>query len=313
MAPDLTKALIAHPANGQEGFTRVFQAANLPHTFESFFGDWLIANYVDDPFALGLDKVYGYEGFEHKPPQIAATHTTFPVAQQEATVANYAVDYILLDDANGSSANGLTFSFQGQAQTGLASTRPASGTHAWWSNRSDEMDTRLTRQFDLTSLSPGSDVELTAQMWWDIEIGYDYGYALASIDGQKWQILPGEHTTTENPSGASFGAAYNGRSGEDGSWVTERYDLSEYAGESIWVRFEKVTDGAVNMPGWFVDDVQIPVIGYASDFENGPDGWQSEGWLLTDNVLPQGWLLQVFTLRDNTLEQVHRNFCGGRW
>ena len=112
----------------------------------------------------------------------------------------------------------------------------------------------------------------------------------------------------ENPSGASFGAAYNGLSGGDNNatWVTERYDLSEYAGEQIWVRFEYVTDGAVNMPGWFVDNIQIPAINYAADFENGADGWQSEGWLLTDNILPQSWLVQLFTLQDNMLEEVYQ-------
>ena len=296
---ELTKALVAHPANGTDGFSRVLREAGIDQDFDSLFGEWIVANYVDDPFVLELNGVYGYEHLDSSAPKLAATYNDYPVKMQETAVSNYGVNYILLQ-GEGSG----TFHFEGQRRTKLASTSAASGTHAWWGNRGDEMDGRLTRQFDLTSLAPGTPVEFSAQMWWDIEVGYDYGYALASRDRKKWQILDGTYTTLENPSGASFGAAYNGRSGSDGEWVTEAYDLSDYAGEMVWIRFEYVTDGAVNMPGWFIDDVQIPAIGYVSDFEQGTDGWQSEGWLLTDNQLPQHWLVQLFTLQDNVLEEV---------
>ena len=303
---ELTKALVADPANGTDGFTRVLHAAGFDEDFDLLFGDWVIANYVDDPFALGLDGVYGYELFDNSAPKLAATVDDYPVEIQEAEINNYGVDYILLRGRGD-----VTVNFEGQRKTQLAKTTAASGTHAWWGNRGDEMDAQLTRQFDLTALDPGSSVELSAQMWWDIEEGYDYGYAMVSRDGVKWQLLTGTHTTLENPSGASFGAAYNAKSGKgaeskllDAEWVTERFDLSDYAGEMVWVRFEYVTDGAVNMPGWFIDDIAIPAIGYASDFESGTDGWQSEGWLLTDNQLPQHWLVQLFTLQDNVLSEV---------
>jgi hypothetical protein len=32
--------------------------------------------------------------------------------------------------------------------------------------------------------------------------------------------------------------------------------------------------------------------------ESGAEGWFSEGWLLTDNILRQGWLLQLIELED---------------
>ncbi|MEZ4676483.1 MAG: hypothetical protein R2932_19840 [Caldilineaceae bacterium] len=58
-----------------------------------------------------------------------------------------------------------------------------------------------------------------------------------------------------------------------------------YAGEAIWIRFEYVTDDAANASGWLIDDLQIPAIGYSTDFESDLAGWESEGWLLTDNCL----------------------------
>ena len=67
-----------------------------------------------------------------------------------------------------------------------------------------------------------------------------------------------------------------------------------------------MTDDAVNNGGWFVDDVAIPAVDYAADFEQGADGWASEGWLLTDNHLQQRWLIQVLTLDENRLSGVER-------
>lgn len=300
---DLTKALVANPANGAAGFNRVLEGAGLADTFKTLFADWLVANYIDDPFALGGDGIYGYKHFDHSPPTLAATHDIFPTGIHEGTVANYGVDYILLQGDDN-----VSFSFHGSDQTQLADRGTVNASFGWWSNRGDEMDSHLTRKFDFSALASDTKIEFTADMWWDIETGYDYGYALVSTDRKNWHILQTEHTTLDNPSGGSFGAAYNGKSGggEKPGWISERYDLSEYAGQEVWMRFELVTDGAVNMPGWFIDNVEIAAIEYNSDFERGTGGWQSEGWLLTDNSLPQQWLVQVLTLQDNVLEQVHR-------
>ena len=67
---------------------------------------------------------------------------------------------------------------------------------------------------------------------------------------------------------------------------------------------------AVNAPGWFIDDIAIPAINYATDFEQGEDGWDSEGWLLTDNRLPQVWLLQTMVFNEGALARVERAQVG---
>jgi hypothetical protein len=159
-------------------------------------------------------------------------------------------------------------------------------------------------------VAPGKPLELEVAMWWEIEAHYDYGYVLASRDGRKWEILPGQQTTTDNPTGNSFGPAYTGEpmlsDKATGRWVVEHFDLSRYAGEAIWLRFEYVTDDAVNRTGWFIDDVHIPGIDYKTDFEHGPDGWESNGWLLTDNHLTQRWLLQVLEFEGDALVNLRR-------
>lgn len=307
---DVTKTLVAQPANGMQGIDAALAEAGLNETAETLFADWVVANYADDPNALGLDGVYGYRDFQQSAPRLDETFDSFPVSTQQSTVANYAADYILL-----SGSGDVTVDFQGETVTQLTSTEPFSGERAWWSNRGDDSNTRLTRTFDLTDVAPGESVEMEVTMWWNIEVDYDYGYVLVSRDGETWTILPGQSTTSSNPSGNSFGAAYTGISadptdersnGDTPQWLVERFDLSDYAGEEIFVRFEYVTDDAVNMSGWLIDDMRIPAIGYSTDFEDGLDGWESEGWLLTDNRLEQRWLLQVLTLQDNILVDVQR-------
>ncbi len=42
-----------------------------------------------------------------------------------------------------------------------------------------------------------------------------------------------------------------------------------------------------------IDDIRIPEINYTTDAEAGDDGWQAEGWVRIDNVLPQTYLVQM--------------------
>jgi len=294
---ETTKILVAQPANGIAGVTDALRVAGHDLDFEAFFADWVIANYVEDPDALGRDAVYGYRNLDLPTPPVAAVLTNNSATPLVSTVSNYATDYLELPHDPT-----ITFAFQGQSETRLADTTPLSGQRAWWSHRGDDSNSRLTRQFDLRSVpaeaAPTTPLAMEVAMWWNIEVDYDYGYVLASRDGIKWEMLEGSLMTAENPSGNNFGIGY---SGESDGWVTERFDLSTYAGSEMWIRFEYVTDDAANASGWFVDDLRIPAIDYATDFETNLDGWESEGWLLTDNKLVQHWLLQLMVFDGDEL------------
>jgi len=309
---DAIQMLVAHPSNGIEGFRAVLKTVGYPYDFERFFGDWLIANYVDEPNALSSEGTYGYEKLTQDRPLLDATYNSYP-QQVKSNVNNYAADYILLQTDPALNQSSLTVEFNGEATTRLIDTSPYSGRYAWWSSRGDDSNTRLTRLFDLRDVD--APVEMDVAMFWAIEQNYDYGYALASLDGQKWDILAGQRTTADNPSGNSFGLGYTGRSTQNrgnseeyaSEWVTERFDLSPYAGKQVWIRFEYVTDDAVSDSGWLIDDIRIPQLGYEANFEQGMDSWESEGWLLTDNLLTQRWLLQVLKLdEEERLQAVER-------
>ena len=77
-------------------------------------------------------------------------------------------------------------------------------------------------------------------------------------------------------------------------------DLSQYAGKKVTLRFEYVTDAAVNGEGFVLDDLEIPEIGYFSDFEEDDGGWQAAGWTRIENVLPQTFRLALIRYDDQT-------------
>jgi bacillopeptidase F (M6 metalloprotease family) len=208
----------------------------------------------------------------------------------------------------------LQLEFRGEATTRLVPITAHSGRYQWWSNRADSSDMTLTRAFDLRGLSSAT---LRAWLWYDLEGGWDYAYVEASTDGgDTWKILPGRHTTTWDPSNQSFGFAYTGPSGSHSpdaagaaQWIEETVDLSAFAGRQVLLRFEYITDDAVHHSGLCVDDIRIPELGYSYDAERGDDSWVAQGFVRTDNTLPQHYLVQVIRL-DGTAS-VQRVFIEG--
>jgi hypothetical protein len=186
----------------------------------------------------------------------------------------------------------------------LVPNDPHSGKYFWWSNRGDSSDTTLTRAFDLAGLSQAT---LKVWLWYDVEEDWDYAYIEVSTDGgQTWDILKGQYTTDTNPNGNSFGHAYTGKSGpvdEAPDWVEEEIDLTPYVGRKILLRFEYVTDDAVNHAGFCVDDIAIPELGYFHDADTSAElstgsneQWVAEGFIRTDNILRQWFLVQLIEL-----------------
>jgi hypothetical protein len=179
----------------------------------------------------------------------------------------------------------------------------------WYSNKGDYSDTALTRAFDLSAVDSAT---LNYRAWYHIESLWDFGYVMVSADdGDSWDILATPHTTAENPHNTGYGPGYTG---ESGGWVEESISLDAYAGSEILVRFELITDDAITQPGLVIDDVSIPEIGYAGDFESSADGWIGEGWIRTDNVLPQqAWVQAAQRVGDEVKVTRWLAPSEGRW
>jgi hypothetical protein len=104
----------------------------------------------------------------------------------------------------------------------------------------------------------------------------------------------------KDPFGNSYGWGYTGNSGggETGEWIQESVDLSQFAGEEVLLRFEYITDMAVNGEGLMVDDLQLEAVGYQTDFEADSGGWEPAGFVRLYNRLPQTYRLALVEYGD---------------
>jgi hypothetical protein len=293
---EITQALVAHPENDLKSIDAVLSEHGItdPLTNEAILADdvvidWAVTNYLLDD-SVG-DGRYTYNLYSEAP-QAFETETIRDCegAAELRDVAQYGVDYIRIN-----CTGEYTLHFNGSQLAGLLPESAYSGETFFWSNKGDESDMTLTRQFDFSGHT-GS-LTLSYYTWYDLEADYDYLYLMASTDGETWDILTTPSGTSLDPSGNSYGWAYNGQSN---GWILETVDISNYAGGEVWLRFEYITDAAVNGEGFMLDDIAITEIGYFTDFESDAGGWENAGWVRVTNQLPQTFRLALISVGDET-------------
>ncbi|HLL80974.1 MAG TPA: hypothetical protein VKT25_15800 [Ktedonobacteraceae bacterium] len=289
------KELLQDPASPPVNFDHVLAKHGYSDRFADVLNKWYVANYVEDPtLAQGQ---YGYPSIHL--PGVTPQHSisSYPVTETD-TVHQYAAEYY--DVQPGGHRGTLSISLQGTPTVRILGNDPQGSSQEWWSNRYDNMDSTLTRSFDLTHLQ-GQHVTLQFSTWFDLEPQYDYVFVEVSTDGQNWTTLEGNYTTTSNPNGANWGNGYTGESGGGSApaWVQEHMDLTPYAGKKIQVRFEEVTDDAVNYQGFALDSISIPQIHFA-DSVTSDNGWVSNGFIRSNNLLPDHFTVQALVYQNGT-------------
>lgn len=285
---DVTKAIVADPDNGFDSVDNVLAREKIqdpltgqPIQADDVFADWAVTNYLGDG-DVG-DGRYVYQSYNAS--QAADTETIYncPTDWQSRNVSQYGTDYInLACDGN------YTLEFQGVTTVGVLEPQAYSGTFAFWSNKGDESDMTLTREFDFSGVQ--SPIEISYRTWYNLEDDYDFAYLVASTDGKSWQIINTPSCTTNNISGNNLGCGYNASTN---GWSLETVDLSQYAGQKVQLRFEYVTDAAVNGEGLLLDDISIPALNYFTDFETDDGGWQAAGFVRIENLLPQTYRISI--------------------
>jgi PKD repeat protein len=89
--------------------------------------------------------------------------------------------------------------------------------------------------------------------YFESESYYDGGIVEITTDGTNFtKLVPAGGYPYTNA--RTVGDAY---SGSLGGWSTQTVALSDYAGQTVQVRFRFVSDGSVTRSGWFIDDVSI--------------------------------------------------------
>ncbi len=294
---DATKALVAAPENGMVSIDKVLADLNKtdPDTgqvigADDLFTDWTLTNYLQDE-KIG-DGCYTYHNYPAAPdPSATETIDDCPTQTNDRDVYQYGADYIRIR-----CRGDYTLRFVAPQMVNALPADPHSGSYAFYSNRGDESDMTLTRSFDFRGQS-GS-INLSYWTWYDLEEDYDYLYLLASEDGKTWEFITTPSGTADDPVGNSYGWGYNATSGGGPQWIEEKVDLSRFAGKQVTLRFEYITDAAVNGEGFLLDDVSIPEIDYSTDFESDTGGWEAQGFARIQNVLPQTYRLSLIYLGD---------------
>jgi len=260
----------------------VLKRHHIHQTALHLYSSLVIANLVNDRSVAG--GMYGYKEVTQKASIQKVETAPFSF---EGRVPPYAAQYVTINPP----AGGRPFRLQFSAPSTVPVVSIAQNGPFWWSDRGDMSDTSLVRTVDLRRVRHAT---LRFQTSYDIEKDYDYAYVEVSTDGgTTWQTLPGLHTTTENPNGASYG---NGYTGASNGWLTERMDLSRYAGRRIQLRFQYVTDDEYNGQSFVVRNISIPEIGFRDSYT----GWQEHGYVPVGvNALPSHWVVQLVAYNAN--------------
>lgn len=259
---DFIRDLAHDLANGLDGLERALDRRG--DDFASAFRDWTVANLLGDYGPLAL------------PPPTGHAVAALPAAIT-GTVSPWGMDYISVPPAET-----VQVEFAGAASVGLAPFPAREGDRLWWSNRGDNMDATLTREIDLTGVQTAT---LRVSMWYALEENWDFALALASTDGgNTWQPLVGAHARPVAPETGLVGPGYTGYSGGGAApaWVEETYTLTPFAGRKVLLRFECLTDDAINLDGLWLRVMEIPEIGWRDDGETD-EGWEARGFARVEN------------------------------
>lgn len=272
------RPLVSQPQDGVAGVNAFLKSQGHQTTFRQVFADWIAANYLDQ-FEPGLvDQRYRYANLKisAKPTRLLDSH-----ANLETQLPQFAPEYVQLRSLSGPTR----IRFSGISEVALLPVA-VGAQGCWWSNVGDSIDSTLTRALDL-----GGNVNptLAYQVWYELEEDWDYTYLEVSLDGgESWQILETPHTSEASQVTSNFGPGYTG---ESGGWLTESIDLGSYAGQKILLRFQYVTDDAINGSGLCLRGFS----GTATDSwqENWREGWQADGFVLVDNRVRQEFVVRV--------------------
>lgn len=300
-----SQELVENPANGMSSVDLVLQkigaadpANGDPISANDFFADWVVATILQDE-KVG-DGRYATTNYPDAPKSDPTEYIDdCPTASTNREVSQYGADYIRIN-----CQGELTVKFEGRPQVNALPTGAHSGDFSFYSNHGDESAMTLTRQFDFTDQA--GPLTLEYWTWYDLETDYDYVYLMASTDGENWKIITTPSGTAGDPTGNNQGWGYTGYShavalqDNQVSWIREEVDISQFAGETVWLRFEYITDAAVYAEGFLVDDITVPEIGYATGFEEDEGGWLADGFVRIGNLLPQEFRVSIILVGDET-------------
>ena len=277
---DIIPALLKERTNGWPSVVKVLREHS-DASADEVFADWVVVNYF-----LDSRRGYGYQSLEAEltSPEPAASFNSFP-ATHAGYLPQYSTEYIMVD-ARG--ADKLLLRLWQDQDARLIDEDSIEGDHFYYAVTSDSGNSALTRAFDLSAIDRAA---LELRIWYDLERDNEYGFiTISKDDGATWETLSGIFAQSPDVYEDFYRAGYTGSSAD---WLPETIYLSAYAPGRILLRFEVNSSYATTYGGFAIDDLRIRAIDYHEGFESPADSWVADGWIRTDNRLPNNTWLQA--------------------
>jgi hypothetical protein len=180
-----------------------------------------------------------------------------PHANDDPGAAPNGADYVPLQRADGQQLRGRdlrSLIFQGAAAlpalplawTVVSDDPDSPGDPVLWSGNGNNINATAVTSVAVPADSP----TLSFQAKYGAEFGYDYGYVVVSTDGGETYTPIAGDKTVDGPLGPSLNGTTVG-------FEPHTFDLSAYAGQTVLVGFQYISDGGVNEGGVLIDDITV--------------------------------------------------------
>ncbi|WP_226645712.1 immune inhibitor A domain-containing protein [Mesobacillus subterraneus] len=164
---------------------------------------------------------------------------------------------VLLDQANTPNGKNAVVAKVNLPQKKTFINTPAVGSYQYWGGQQDEIDTNMVTSVDLTGKSSAT---LTFDAWYDIEEQWDFAFVQISTDnGATWKSIGNKNTRSDVVSNGypTILDSMPGFTGTSNGWTAQTFDLSNYAGQKIQLRFRYATDWGTSQQGFFADNIEV--------------------------------------------------------
>ncbi|MGF7057724.1 immune inhibitor A domain-containing protein [Brassicibacter mesophilus] len=263
----------------------------IPGTFPNDYGAWC-KRYLQDKFS---------QMFENDGENNFKANWQNKVAYDIDEIDSEGVD-VILDQTSIKGKNKDTVRID-LPQKETIITTPPSGEYAYFSGKGDNLLNYMTTVVDMV-YAPNttvvdyvyaSDVKLSFKTWYDIDPGFDFcSVQVRENDKEEWTAIEGNITTTEvddwvkeNESEEEIrerNPGYGITNDSGGQWVDAEFDLSQYTGKKIELRFRWRTDSNTPEQGIYIDDIKITANGEEILFDDadGEEKFTLEGFEKND-------------------------------
>ncbi|MFE1245502.1 S8 family serine peptidase [Fictibacillus sp. NPDC058756] len=157
-----------------------------------------------------------------------------------ALLAGISVGYE--EDFEGSPTGWTSYGTKNSWEHGVPTSGPGAA-HSGEKVYATNLEGNYENSANMTLVMPPVDLPegnsyLQFKQWHDLERNYDYGHVFVSTDMENWTQKLRVNSTS-------------------GGWIDGEVNLSEYAGQRVYVAFNVTTDSSVLKAGWYLDDVKL--------------------------------------------------------